>query len=286
LNKSIFNIVFAIVIIFSATSIFGQKNNKIPKEFCISNDEHQLFENINVFLAENGKKKLSLSKSLSFVAKTHINDLQINHPDTSICNLSSWSDNGNWTSCCYNSYVPNPDCMWNKPKELTNFKYRGYEMVLFFEDEFNPDSIMQLLYSSNNALAMLLAKDDYSSKKWICMGVGINENYTSIWMAQRADNAGTPDVCKNSEKAIAETNEKPANKEAAKFYIISASFTNNKDAKEAIKRLKQNGFSDAGILKSGTNLRVYLKQLPSLKEAMHFKQNLPYTYNDAWILKE
>ncbi len=34
------------------------------------------------------------------------------------------------------------------------------------------------------------------------------------------------------------------------------------------------------------SLRVYLKELETLKEAMYFKQKLPYTYNDAWILKD
>lgn len=282
MKNYILKIIIAIIILLPLTSLFGQNNNKIPNDFCISNTENQLFNSINQLLIENGGKELSLSKSLSYVAKLHINDLSENHPDTSICNLSSWSDKGDWTACCYNSYVPNSECMWNKPKELTNFRYRGYEMALYFEEEYNSDSIMQLLYSSKKALAMLLTKDDYSSKKWICMGIGINENYTSIWLAQRADNAGKPKICDNNKK---ETIEIVDTKES-KYYVITASFIAMKDAKESVKRLKQNGFKNAGILKSNTNLRVYLKELKTLKEAMYFKQKLPYTYNDAWILKE
>lgn len=282
MKNYISKIIIVIIILFPLASIFGQSKNKIPNDFCISDTEHQLFNCINQLLIENGEKALSLSKSLSYVAKLHIGDLSENHPDTSICNLSSWSDKGDWTACCYNSYVPTPDCMWDKPKELTDFRYRGYEMALYFEEEFNSDTIMQLLYSSKKALAMLLTKDNYSSKKWICIGIGINENYTSIWLAQRADNAGEPKICDIDNQ---KTNEIVDAKES-KYYVIAASFIATKDAKEAVKRLKQNGFNDAGILKSGTNLRVYLKELETLKEAMYFKQKLPYTYNDAWILKE
>lgn len=271
-----------IITLFILGTLQSQNNKQIPDDFCISGVENQLFESINIFLTENGKKPLQLSKSLSYVAKVHINDLQQNHPDTSICMLSSWSDKGEWTPCCYNAYVHDPDCMWDKPKELTNFKYRGYEIALFFEEEFNADTVMQLLYSSNRVLDMLLTKGDYLSKKWVCMGIGINDNYTSIWLAQRSDKDGRPELCDNSEKT--ETNIVTFGK--PKYYIIASSFIKLKDAKEALKRLKQNGFDNAGILKSGNNIRVYLKELESLKEAMYFKQKLPYTYNDAWIFKE
>jgi len=271
-----------IITLFILGTLQSQNNRQIPDDFCISGEENQLFESINIFLTENGKKPLQLSKSLSYVAKTHIADLKQNNPDTSICNLSSWSNNGEWTACCYNSYVPNPDCMWDKPKELTSFQYRGYELALYFEEEFNTDTIMQLLYSSNRVLDMLLTKGEYSAKKWVCMGIGINENYTSIWFAQRTDKNGTPGVCDNT--VITEGEVVVVSK--PKYYIIASSFTKLKDAREALKRLKQNGFEDAGILKSGINIRVYLNELESLKEAMYFKQKLPYTYNDAWILKE
>ncbi len=274
--------VFLILVFFVCNRISAQTTKNIPDDFCISADDNKLLESLNQFLVENGKKKLEYSKSLSYVAKLHVDDLLLNHPDTSICNLSSWSNNGEWTGCCYNKYVPNQDCMWEKPKELTSFKYRGYEMAFYFEENFNPDTLMQLLLSSNSAIDMLLTKGDYSKKKWVCMGVALNVNYASIWFAQRADNAGTPKLCNNSNTGTAEITDEGK----AKYYIIVSSFSSIKDAREALKRLKQNGFKNAGILKSENNFRVYLNELEVLKEAMYFKQKLPYTYNDAWILKE
>jgi hypothetical protein len=270
-----------IAVLILAIDMQGQQNRKVPKDFCISEDENRLFESINLFIVENGGKSLSLSKSLSYVARTHINDLSQNRPDTSVCNLSSWSDKGNWTACCYNPYILDPDCMWDKPKQITEFRYRGYELALYFEEEFNSDTVMLMLYSSKFALDMLLTKGEYSSKKWDCMGVGINNNYSSIWFAQRPDNAGKPKVCVDSDQSTEEVLTIKTNK----YYIIASSFGDMKDAKEALKRLKQNGFSDAGILKTGPNIRIYINEFATLKEAMYLKQKLPYTYNDAWIFK-
>lgn len=266
--------------IFVLSNTHGQ-NGSIPNKFCITVAEDQLFNRVNQFRIENGKTSIENSISLSYVAKLHVDDLLENHPDTSICNLSSWSDKGDWTACCYNSYVPNPDCMWDKPKEITPFKYRGYELVLYFEEEFNVDTVMQLIQSSKEARDMVLTNGNYKQKKWICGGFGINDNYVSIWFAQRLDNQGSPAICRG-EKLQPDSLEKIN----PNFYLIVASFESVKDAREALKRLKQSGYKESGILRSDNNVRIYINKFDGLKEAMFFKQNLPYTYNDSWIFKQ
>ncbi len=258
------------------------QNGNIPDKFCISSAEDQLFNRINLFRIENGKTSIENSISLSYVAKLHVDDLLENHPDTSICNLSSWSDKGEWSACCYNSYVPNQDCMWDKPKEITSFKYRGYELALYFEGDFDVDTVMQLIQSSKEARDMILTNGNYRQKKWICGGFGINDHYVSIWFAQRPDRNGNPTICKG-EKELETVDQE---KEQASFYLIVASFGSVKDAREALKRLKQNGYKDSGIIRSESNVRLYINKFDGLKEAMYFKQNLPYTYNDSWIYKQ
>jgi len=259
---------------------FGQSKS-VPEDFCLKNNEFELFKRINEFRIENGKSTIENSISLSYVARLHVNDLLNNHPDTSICNLSSWSDKGIWNACCYNTYVNDPDCMWEKPKEITNFTYRGYELALFFEENFTVDSIIQIIQSTKQARDMVLTNGNYQKKKWICGGVGINDHYVSIWFAQRKDKAGSPELC---------LEEKPLNEEKltteTSFYLIVASFESIKDAREALMRLKKNGYKEAGILRSDSNVRLYINKFDGLKEAMFFKQNLPYTYNDAWIFKQ
>lgn len=249
-------------------------------------EEQLLFDKINILREDYGKKSLEFSKSLSYVAQLHVVDLSNNHPDTSVCNLSSWSDKGEWTACCHNPYVPNQDCMWDKPKELTPYTYRGYELAGYFEGSFNTDSVINLWTGSKAVLDMVLTDGNFKQKKWICMGIGMNENYVSVWFGQRADKMGEPDVC------ISDTISQPDTLALTKpdngivYYLIFGSFSNPKDAKEAAKRYKKNGFENAGILKNGDLTRVFLGKYDNLKEAMYTKQQLGYTYRDAWIFKD
>lgn len=275
---------FVFIVLFSAENIHAQK--KIPEEFCITLEEQLLFDKINMIREDYGKPAVEFSKSLSYVASLHVKDLLTNHPDTSVCNLSSWSDKGEWTACCYNPYVPNQDCMWDKPKELTPYTYRGYELVGYFEGNYTVDSVIDLWSSSKVVLDMLLTEGNFKQKKWICMGLSMNESYVSVWFGQRADKMGEPDICTSeTTMAISDTTlMKP--KEGETFYLIFGAFSDPKDAKEAVKRYKKNGFEKAGILKSGDLTRVYLGKYDNLKEAMFAKQQLSYTYREAWVFKE
>jgi len=270
-------------ILFSSFNLFAQK--KIPDEFCVTMEEQFLFDKINLLREDYGKNSLEFSKSLSYVAKLHVADLLKNHPDTSICNLSSWSDKGEWTACCYNPYVPNQDCMWDKPKEITPYTYRGYELVGFFEGGFNTDSVINLWSDTKAVLDMILTDGNFSQKKWVCMGLSMNKNYVSVWFGQRADKMGEPDICVAADTAKTADTIASTNNELT-FYLIFGAFTDVKDAKEAAKRYKKNGFEEAGILKRDNINRVYLGKYSTLKEAMFAKDQLSYTYREAWIFKE
>lgn len=279
----VFAAIFSILF-FSTDDLQAQK--EIPKEFCVSLEEQLLFDKLNSLRKDYGKNAVEFSKSLSYVAKLHVEDLLNNHPDTSICNLSSWSDKGEWTACCYNPYVTNQDCMWDKPKELTPYTYRGYELAGYFEGSFTADSVINLWNDSKEVLDMLLTEGNFNEKKWICMGLSMNENYVSVWFGQRADKMGEPDLCTaKSAKVESDTSSLPP-KEGETFYLIFGAFSDQKDAKEAVKRYKKNGFEEAGILKSGDLTRVFLGKYDNLKEAMFAKQQLSYTYREAWIFKE
>lgn len=281
IKYSIYSTGLIIYLLMLSVSTISQ--NALPKNFCISNQEKVLYNKINQLIEDYGNPAVELSASLSYVAGLHVDDLLKNRPDTSVCNLSSWSDKGSWTPCCHNPYVPQQDCMWDKPKELTPYPFRGYELVSYYEGDFNTDSIMNLWSGSKKVLDMLLTKGDFKKKKWVCMGVGINDEYVSVWFGQRADRLKKPDVCDESDFTAPEP---VSTGSIEKFYVIFGSYRTTKDAKEAIKRLNKNGFDGAGMLKSGDKIRVYLNNFTNIKEATLFKQNLPYTYREAWIYKE
>jgi len=270
-----------LMVIISYQAVLSQQTTL--ENFCLSTNELQLFERINELRTDYDKSMLQLSASLCYVAKTHVKDLLENQPDTSICGLSSWSDQGQWKACCYNKYVLDEDCMWDKPKELTSYPYRGYELVTYFEDDFTSDSVINIWSGSREVLDMILTQGKYASKKWACVGVGMNNDYVSLWFGQRNDPASKPVICDTlSPQSDNQTAMKPAEDS---FYLIFGSFEDISDAKEALRRLKKNNFPDADILiKDGLN-RIYLGKYDNLKAAMYAKQNLPFSYREAWIFK-
>jgi hypothetical protein len=259
---------------------------QLPASFCISPQEKALFDKINELRKEYGKKPLKLSASLSYVAKVHVEDLFANNPDTSVCNLSSWSNKGNWKACCYNPYVVDQDCMWDKPKELTTYTYRGYEIAGYFEEDFTVDSVMDLWSKEKEVINMLMSDGEYSSKDWVCMGAGINSNYVSVWFGQRADGAGVPQVCSDNSTAVLAPVAATDTLRREIYYLIIASFNDIADAREAVKKYRKEGFENAGTLKNGENTRVYLDMFNDMKEAMLVKSKLSPAYREAWIYKE
>ena len=260
-------------------SLHAQK--KVPSSFCLHSVEKQLADSINRIRVSHGKKALPLSLSLSFVARAHVADLLNNRPDTSICNLSSWSDKGPWKACCYNKYVVNHDCMWKKPKELTGYPYRGYEMAAYSQDSLRIDSILTMWKVSPEAMDMMLTDGIWEKKSWACMGVGVNAHYVSVWFGQRPDKAGKPKMCR---KAASQNKEKKAAFHG--FYLIYGSYPGMKPAAHALNQVKLKGFTHDGILKSHKYIRVYLLRTEDFQRIKKERQKWVHKYPKLWILQE
>jgi len=261
-------------------------------QVCMSTDEMRLANLINNLRKQNRLPEIPLSVSLTFVAKTHVADLQTNKPDTSICNTASWSDKGRWSPCCFNSYVLKYECMWDKPKELTSYTYRGYELSYFEEGIVNVDSVFKLWNSTPAARDMLLTREDHADKKWLAMGLGLSENYVSVWFGQRADPAGRPNKCDNDKQetfAATFTSERKDITEKsnnAKYYIIYGSFNSKADANEAVRRYKNSGLKNVLILEKEGRFRIAIDVYDNLKDAMNAKDRLSSSYPEAWIFKD
>jgi hypothetical protein len=261
-------------------------------QVCMSTDEMRLANLINNLRKQNRLPEIPLSVSLTFVAKTHVADLQTNKPDTSICNTASWSDKGRWSPCCFNSYVLKYECMWDKPKELTSYTYRGYELSYFEEGIVNVDSVFKLWNSTPAARDMLLTREDHADKKWLAMGLGLSENYVSVWFGQRADPAGRPNKCDNDKQETFAATFKSERKDIteksnnAKYYIIYGSFNSKADANEAVRRYKNSGLKNVLILEKEGRFRIAIDVYDNLKDAMNAKDRLSSSYPEAWIFKD
>jgi len=107
----------------------------------LTQEETNLYNLIMQYRAEKGLPSIPLSTSLTFVAKTHAKDLDQYQPDKGNCNMHSWSNKGPWTPCCYTRDHAKAKCMWDKPKELTNYSGNGFEIAYWTSETANARAI-------------------------------------------------------------------------------------------------------------------------------------------------
>lgn len=173
--------------------------NQLPDTITISKEEQKLYKKIMSYRKLKGLPKITLSKSLTFVAQTHCRDLFENHPHKkSQCNLHSWSDKGKWTSCCYTRNHKYAEFVWSKPSELTNYKGHGYEISTgpsSIKNDKNPISPKQALISWKNSKShreVILNNGNWSDLKWKAIGIGIYNGYACVWFGTETDPDGSP----------------------------------------------------------------------------------------------
>lgn len=174
----------------------------LKEEYCISKEEKQLYTLINEYRKKQRLPPVNLSASLSKVARIHSTDLQENLPHMRDgCNLHSWSDKGDWKSCCYTLDHKKASCMWDKPRELTNYKGDGYEISYgnadpadtdFFLD---PSKALGAWKSSRSHNEVIVNKGIWKQVKWQAMGVGIYKGYATVWFGKETDVLPRPQVC-------------------------------------------------------------------------------------------
>lgn len=182
--------------------------------------------------------------------------------------------------------------MWDKPKELTPYIYRGYEMVFNEEGIVQVDSVFYLWKTAYEAVDMLLSRNQHSDKKWLAMGVGVSENYVSVWFGQRPDPTEKLISCKEAMRNNLSNSESESSQQlnisgqTAKYYLIYGSFNTRSDAEEAVKRYKKSGLQQVSILQKDGRFRVAIDAHNNLKDAMKSKERLHDQYPEAWIYKD
>jgi uncharacterized protein YkwD len=155
-----------------------------------STEETRLYELVNEYRFENGLSAIPLSSSLTSVAQIHVRDLQ-NYPPSGNCNLHSWSSNGTWSSCCYTSDHAQAQCMWDKPRELTNYPGNGYENSYGGSSGYQAtaDSALEGWKQSSGHNAVILNQDGWQNHSWNALGVGLYKGYAVLWFGEESDPA-------------------------------------------------------------------------------------------------
>ncbi|MGB0523907.1 MAG: CAP domain-containing protein [Flammeovirgaceae bacterium] len=164
---------------------------------CLSEEEQKLYQLITDYRKSKGLDSIPLSRSLTYVAQAHVKDLEINTPITNRCNMHSWSNDGDWTACCYTGDHAQAKCMWNKPKELTNYTGYGFEISYggFGAYEANATDALQQWKGSSGHNAVIINQGIWKSSKWQAVGVGIFGSYGVVWFGKVKDTTSTPAIC-------------------------------------------------------------------------------------------
>ena len=154
----------------------------------ISLEEQKLYNDIMEYRRIMGLSSIPLSGSLTFVAQTHVKDLQTSKLENKSCNLHSWSSNGTWTSCCYTDDHAKASCMWNKPSELTSYKGNGYEIAHgVYGASVTAESALNGWKGSPGHNAVIINEGIWADNNWNAIGIGISNGYAVVWFGVDID---------------------------------------------------------------------------------------------------
>lgn len=274
----------------SAPLAFAQKKatKTIPVRYYIERNEIQLSEAINKFRVKKGLGELQLSPSLSYVAKTHLNDIRLHSKDQHGCNLNSWSDKGKWTSCCFNSKQKDLELMTTKPEEITGFRGKGYEIVIMAKKGVSTKNLADLWLAATTTEEFLLNAGQGSNRNWQSMGVSIYHGFASIWLSEMPDRITDIPLAKDPTVRIAKPtatvpasatsipeqhvqtknaykpdltvyNVKPASQnKGTSYFLVQSSYTSLQDAMKQFESLKTEGFKNLVMIDARGKYRVAL----------------------------
>ena len=172
-----------------------KQGNPVPVNFCIKDSEMKLYQMVNEYRERNNLPAVPLSKSLCYVAALHAKDLMFFHPDQGSCNFHSWSNKGIWKAFCYPGDETKKASVWDKPRELTTYPAKAYEIVYWENSQMVPDSIITVWKTEDYFNNYLLNSGKWQNQPWNAIGIAIFENYVCAWFGTAADPEGSTYVC-------------------------------------------------------------------------------------------
>lgn len=192
-----------VMLVLFSSNAYTQKEVAVKQlpEICLTKTELDLYKLINEYRVQKGLPEVKLSASLSFVARTHAKDQTENFKDGNRCNMHSWSKNEAWSSCCYTPDQKKAKCMWDKPRELTNYHADGFEISFYSTYTYSsPEAFAKDILSgwkkSPGHNDVIINKNMWKEMKWKAIGIGINGEYADVWFGADEDSAGESLLCK------------------------------------------------------------------------------------------
>ena len=267
----------------------------VPSKFCISSDEFILAKMINDYRRQNNLPVIPLSKSLFFVAKAHVQDLARNHPDRYNCGLHSWSDKGDWKPCCYGNEAGKGNCMNDKPKELTAYKGKGFEMIYWGSEVAVPVDAIDVWKSTALTNEMMLNQGKWKTRVWKSLGVGLTDGYASVWFGDETDQLHGIQLCQSDSVVDSQPGTQTSasstmpvttyGQNEKHFLLITGSFKEKQQAKKQVASHIKQGFPNAAIIEKDNVFRVALEAYKSQEEAQKALNKLVSRFKGIWILQ-
>lgn len=157
-----------------------------PARAELSGTEQDLYNLLMQYRREHGLPPIPVSKSLSFVAKLHVRDLEKNTVPAPY-NFHSWSKNGPWKSVSYTADHRSAKMMYDKPRELTSYQGNGYEIVYMNSGSARSLDAFSLWKASKPHNAVITNADDWKRMQWQAVGVGVFGRYAAVWFGDKID---------------------------------------------------------------------------------------------------
>ncbi len=150
---------------------------------------HEILKALNEYRASKGLTPVPFSRAMTTVAIAHVKDLAENNPDKGEkCNMHSWSISKKWSDCCYTPDHKKAQCMWNKPRELTDYIGNGYEIAASSSAgaEITIKNAMELWEKSwaHNDVMLNLSPWEVP---WQAVGAAIYKGYAVVWFGNEKD---------------------------------------------------------------------------------------------------
>ncbi|MBL6949642.1 MAG: hypothetical protein ISR57_03260 [Bacteroidales bacterium] len=268
--------------------------SEVPANFCISEMEWKLYRMISQYRHQYDLPPIPLSKSLCYVANTHVKDLFFHHPDVEPCNFHSWSDKGPWEPSCYPGDEAEETTVWNKPAELTGYPGKGFEIVYWENNAVVIDSVIAFWKSFDYFNGFLMNTGKWEGNEWKAIGIGICQNYAATWFGEIPDTSGVPYVCGQEppkpkpkpDTVSALKTEKPVPPPiSGTYYIIVKSQLPKKASEKLARQLIEKGYPKASVLTHDNKVRVSIFHTTNRERALQMLRETKVTYRDAWLYK-
>jgi uncharacterized protein YkwD len=162
-----------------------------PSEVCLTTEEEKLYDLIMRYRKSKNLDSIPISAKLTSVAQIHSRDLMENYSFSvdNKCNPHSWSKKGKWSSCCYTTDHKQALCMWNKPKELTEYPSYGYEIAYYSSAGATAEEGLDGWKKSQGHNPLLINSGMWEKVKWKAIGIAVYGNYGIVWFGESPDDS-------------------------------------------------------------------------------------------------